>query len=48
VTVALAVRALARGAVSRSGVWLLATVLLAVVFLSGTAAEWLRLITRDG
>src|SRR5438874_13728768 len=48
VTVALAVRALARGGVGRAGAWLLATVLLAVVFLAGTAAEWLRLITRDG
>src|SRR5438874_11877709 len=48
VTVALAVRALGRGAVQRSGAWLLATVLLAPVFLTGTAAEWLRLITRDG
>ena len=45
---ALAVRALGCGAVRRSGAWLLATVLLAVVFLTGTAAEWLRLITRDG
>ena len=48
VTVALAVRALGRGAVQRCGAWLLATVLLAVVFLTGTAAEWLRLITREG
>jgi cytochrome c oxidase subunit III len=48
VTVALAVRALGRGAVRRCGAWLLATVLLAVVFLAGTAAEWMRLITRDG
>ena len=48
VTVALAVRALARSAVRRCGAWLLATVLLGVVFLTGTAAEWLRLITRDG
>ena len=48
VTVALAVRALAHGAVERAGAWLLTTVLLAVVFLAGTAAEWLRLITRDG
>ena len=48
VTVALAARALARGAVRRCGAWLLATVLLGVVFLTGTAAEWLRLITRDG
>ena len=48
VTVALAVRALRRGAVRRCGAWLLATVLLAVVFLAGTTAEWIRLITRDG
>jgi len=48
VTVALAVRALGRGAVGRAGAWLLATVLLAIVFLTGTAAEWLRLITREG
>ena len=48
VTVALAVRALARGAVRRCGAWLLVTVVLAVVFLINTAAEWVRLITRDG
>jgi cytochrome c oxidase subunit 3 len=48
VTVALAVRALRRGAVGRSGAWLLATVLLAVVFLTDTAMEWARLITREG
>jgi cytochrome c oxidase subunit III len=47
-TVALAVRALGRGAVRRSGAWLLVTVLLAVVFLAGTTTEWLRLITREG
>jgi cytochrome c oxidase subunit III len=48
VTVALAVRALRRGAVGRSGAWLLATVLLAVTFLTDTAIEWARLITREG
>ena len=48
VTVALAVRALGRGAVRRCGAWLLATVVLAVVFLTDTAGEWLRLITREG
>ena len=48
VTVTLAVRALRRGAVSRSGAWLLATVLLAVAFLTDTAIEWARLITREG
>ena len=37
-----------RGAVRRCGAWLLATVVLAVVFLAGTTAEWVRLITRDG
>jgi cytochrome c oxidase subunit III len=48
VTVALAVRALGRGAVRRCGAWLLATVVLAGVFLMGTTAEWMRLITREG
>lgn len=48
VTVALAARALGRGAVRRSGAWFLATVLLGLVFLTGTAAEWFRLITRAG
>jgi cytochrome c oxidase subunit 3 len=48
VTAALGVRALRRGAVQRCGAWLLFTVLLAVVFLAGTAAEWLHLITREG
>lgn len=46
VTVALASRALGRGAVGRAGAWVLATVVLGVVFLAGTAAEWSRLITR--
>jgi cytochrome c oxidase subunit III len=48
VTVALAVRAVRQGAVGRSGVWLLATVVLAVAFLTDTAIEWARLITREG
>ena len=48
VTVALGARALARGAVGRCGAWLLATVLLGVVFIAGTASEWWRLITREG
>jgi cytochrome c oxidase subunit III len=48
ITVALAVRALARGALARAAAWFLATVLLAVAFLTGTATEWWRLITRDG
>jgi len=48
VTVTRAVRALGRGAVGRCGAWLAATVLLALVFLASTAAEWWQLITRDG
>lgn len=48
VTVALGARALARGAVGRSGAWLAATVVLGAVFLVGTATEWSRLIGRDG
>src|ERR1700752_191687 len=44
VTVTLAVRNLRRGAVRRSGAWLLATVLLAAAFLTDTALEWVRLI----
>ena len=48
VTVALGARALARGSVGRCGAWLLVTVLLGAVFLAGTAAEWSRLIMREG
>jgi cytochrome c oxidase subunit 3 len=48
VTVALGARALGRGAVGRCGAWLLLTFLLGAVFLTGTAAEWSRLITREG
>src|SRR5437016_14543377 len=40
VTVALAVRALGRGAVRRCVAWRLATGVLAGGFLTGTAAEW--------
>ena len=48
VTVALGARALARGGVGRCGGWFLVTVLLGAVFLAGTAAEWSRLIMREG
>jgi len=48
VTVALGARALARGGVGRCGALLLVTVLLGAVFLAGTAAEWSRLIMREG
>jgi cytochrome c oxidase subunit 3 len=47
-TVALGARALGRGAVGSCGAWLGATVLLGAAFLAGTAAEWSRLIMRDG
>lgn len=43
-SVALGARALGRGDVRRSGLWLLVTVLLGAVFLAGTAREWYRLI----
>ena len=48
VTVAVGARALARGGVGRCGAWFLVTVLLGAVFLAGTAAEWSRLIMREG
>jgi cytochrome c oxidase subunit III len=48
VTVVFAVRALRRGAVSGSALWLAATVLLGAGFLSRTAREWHRLIFHHG
>jgi cytochrome c oxidase subunit 3 len=47
-TVWLATRALHRGDVRRTGVWLLLTVALGGAFLGGTAAEWRRLIVEHG
>ncbi len=47
-TVWLATRALHRGDVRRTGVWLLLTVVLGGVFLGGTAMEWRRLIVEHG
>jgi len=47
-TVALGARALARGAVRGSGLWLLVTAMLGAIFLAGTAREWYRLIYHDG
>jgi cytochrome c oxidase subunit 3/cytochrome o ubiquinol oxidase subunit 3 len=47
-TVWLAERAVHRGEVRRSGVWLLLTVGLGAVFLGGTAMEWYRLIVHQG
>ena len=47
-TVALGARALPRGDVRRSGLWLLVTAGLGAIFLAGTAREWYHLIYRDG
>jgi cytochrome c oxidase subunit 3 len=47
VTVALGAKALFRGDVRRSGLWLLVTALLGAFFLAGTAHEWYRLIYHD-
>jgi len=48
VTVALGSRALAAERVARAAAWLLATIALGVVFLTGTAQEWRRLIVEHG
>ena len=48
ITVALATRALAAGRIARAGAWLSVTVVLGLVFLSGTAREWRRLIVERG
>lgn len=48
VSVAVAARALRRGSVRLSGIWLLATVALGATFLAGTAKEWYRLIYAHG
>ena len=47
-TVAFGARALARGDVRRSGLWLLVTAVLGAIFLAGTAREWYQLIYHDG
>lgn len=47
-SVAFAARALKRGSVGLSGIWLLATVALGATFLAGTAKEWYRLIYTHG
>jgi cytochrome c oxidase subunit 3 len=46
-SVAKGARALQRGDVRRCGAWLLVTVALGLVFLTGTAREWARLIYHD-
>ena len=48
ITVALGTRALAVGRIARAGSWLFVTVVLGLVFLRGTAAEWHRLIVERG
>jgi cytochrome c oxidase subunit III len=48
VTVAFAVRALARDRVRSCGLWLLVTILLGLAFLAGTALEWRHLILDRG
>lgn len=48
ISVALGERALKRGDVARSGLWLLVTVALGAIFLASTATEWHRLIYTDG
>jgi cytochrome c oxidase subunit 3/cytochrome o ubiquinol oxidase subunit 3 len=47
-SVALGARALGRGDVKRSGLWLSATALLGLLFLGSTAREWHRLIFGHG
>src|SRR5262245_28163603 len=48
VTVALGAKALARGNVRLSGLWLLLTAVLGAIFLAGTAREWYELIYHHG
>jgi cytochrome c oxidase subunit 3 len=48
VFVVLASRALGRGDVKRSGLWLLVTILLGAIFLAETAREWYGLIWTHG
>jgi cytochrome c oxidase subunit 3/cytochrome o ubiquinol oxidase subunit 3 len=47
-TMMLAVRALQRGTRLRHGLWLMATMLLALEFVGGTAWEWRNMIVHDG
>jgi len=48
ISVAFGAKALQRGHVRLSGLWLLVTAALGAVFLAGTAREWHHLIYRDG
>jgi len=48
VTILLAERAIEQGEISRFRRWLLLTIALGVVFITGTAREWVRLIYIEG
>ncbi|WP_263357886.1 cytochrome c oxidase subunit 3 [Acidicapsa ligni] len=48
ITVHLAVSAVHHGRSMLASIWLVATVLLGTIFISGTAMEWYHLIYRDG
>ena len=47
-TIMRAEHAIARGAMTRFSIWLMATITLGVIFLAGTAQEWHKLIYQDG
>ena len=48
ITIVLAVRALEAGSIRSFGIWWLVTLGLGLEFMAGTAAEWHRLIYREG
>jgi len=48
VTIWLAERAIERNSIRTFGIWWAATIALGLVFLTGTAIEWYKLIYRDG
>src|SRR5579862_9474382 len=48
ITIVLAVRALRAGSIRSFGIWWLVTLALGLEFMAGTAAEWHRLIYREG
>ena len=47
-TIVMAGRAIERGALRRFGLWWFLTIVLAAVFITGTAREWRRLIYHEG
>jgi cytochrome c oxidase subunit 3 len=48
ITIVLAVRALQRGSIRSFGIWWFVTLALGLEFMTGTAAEWHRLIYHEG